>query len=44
MKTIMIRNVPDDVHKKLRHLAVEKDVSMNVLLNQLIEKAVKENK
>jgi len=40
----MIRNVPDDVHKKLRHLAVEKDVSMNVLLNQLIEKAVKENK
>ena len=39
MKTILIKRVPEDLHKALRHLAVEKNLSMSELLRRLIKKA-----
>lgn len=36
MSTITIRDVPDELRKRLRLIAVERDTSMNKILNQLI--------
>lgn len=41
-KTIIIRNVPGELHAKLRMLAFAKGISLNALLIEIATKAVKE--
>ena len=40
MKTIMIRNVPEDLHKEFKILCVKKGVSINEQLLLLMRKEV----
>jgi plasmid stability protein len=40
MKRIMIRDVPDDIHKDFRIMCLKKDVSMNQELLRMIKEAV----
>jgi len=40
MKKILIRNVPEELHKKLRIMCLEKGTSMNQELIRLIQDAV----
>ncbi len=40
MKTIMVRNVPDDLRKGLRLIALQRDISMNALLLEMIKDKV----
>lgn len=42
MKTILIRNVPDELSKGLRLIALQQDISMNALLLQMIRDRVQE--
>ncbi len=42
MKTIMVRNVPDELSKGLRLLALQQDTSMNALLLEMIKDKVQE--
>jgi plasmid stability protein len=37
----MIRNVPDELHKQLRLVALQRGVSMNALLIELIKAVVR---
>lgn len=41
-KAIIIRNVPGELHAKLRMLAFAKGISLNALLIEIAAKAVKE--
>ena len=40
MKTLIIRQVPEVLHKKLKLAAVQRDVTMNALLIKSIENIV----
>ncbi|MHA1782017.1 MAG: FitA-like ribbon-helix-helix domain-containing protein [Promethearchaeota archaeon] len=40
MKTLIIRNIPDDVHKKFKIMCAEKDTSMNQEIIKLMKEAV----
>ena len=42
MATIMIRKIPDKLHKDFRRLCFDSDISMNQKLKELMEKAIKE--
>ena len=37
--TWQIRNVPDEVHKALRHEAVDRGLSLNALVIEILSKA-----
>lgn len=37
---VQIRNVPDDVHKELRRMALDQDVSLNTLVVKILSDAV----
>ncbi len=41
MANLNIRDFPDDLIKSLKHLAVEKEVSLRQLTIELLQKAVK---
>ena len=43
-KTIMIRNVPGDLHGQLRIMALKRGISMNSLLIEMIRAVVQGNK
>jgi plasmid stability protein len=40
MKSIMIRNVPEDLHKEFKILCVKRGVSINKLMLDLMRKEV----
>ena len=40
-KTIMIRNVPEELHKQLRFVALQRGISMNALLIEQIKELVR---
>ena len=44
MKSAMIRNIPDEIHKEFRIMCLEKGVSMNSELVRLMKQAVEEYK
>lgn len=44
MKQMIIRNVPDDVHKDLRRMALEADISLNTLATHILTEAVEKAK
>ncbi|GAH15821.1 unnamed protein product [marine sediment metagenome] len=41
MKTIMIRGLQDEIHKELKKLCADKEITINDFLIALIEKEVK---
>ena len=40
MKTLIIRNVPEELHKQLKLVAVQRNATMNALLIESIENIV----
>ena len=40
MKTIMVRNVPDDLHRELKVLAAKTDSSINGLILEMIREVL----
>ena len=42
MRTVLIRNLDPDVHKRLRHVCLDRGESMNTTLLRLIEQYVKQ--
>lgn len=40
MAELRIRDLDDDLHRALRHLAVERDTSLNKLVAELLQEAV----
>ena len=42
MSTIIIREIPDKLHKDFKKVCFDSDVSMNQKLKELMEKAIKE--
>lgn len=44
MKTIMIRNVPEEQHRELRHIAVDRAISLNALMLEMIKSTVEGEK
>ena len=40
MKQILLRKVPDDVHKKLKRAAVDAEISMQDYIIQVLSRAV----
>ena len=43
MKTIMIRNVPEELHKEFKILCVKRGVSINKLMIDLMRKEVEKD-
>jgi hypothetical protein len=41
VSALLIRGVPDDLRKKLKHLAVERDISLNALIINILSGYVK---
>ncbi len=44
MKTILIREIPEKLHKDFKRLCFYSEISMNQKLKELMEKAIKEEK
>lgn len=44
MKTIMIRGLTDGIHKELKKLCADKEITINDFLIALVEKTIKEAK
>ena len=44
MKQVLIRNVPEELHKNLRIMCLEKGLSMNQELIRLIQEAVEKHR
>ena len=40
MAELRIRDLDDDLHRALRHLAVERDTSLNKLVAELLQEAM----
>jgi len=43
MATIIIREIPKELHSQFKKLCFEKEISMNQMLKKLMEKSLKEN-
>jgi len=44
MTTYIIRNLPDDYHRKLKHLAIDAGVTLNQLILRIIREAIEKSK
>jgi len=44
MKNLIIRNVPEDLHKELKLLAVQREQSLASLLIEILDKYIKDVK
>ena len=40
MKTMLIKNIPDPVHKRIRNLAAKSEITLNAYMIQLMKEKV----